>query len=399
MTEAVRALPTDPHILGSILHGAQAVVEGLDVEQSLSRIVDVAQEITHARFAACGVPGETGHLHFIFNGVDATQAAQIGPPPDGHGIIGRLLDASHSIRINNLDQEPGAAGVPQHHPPMTTFLGVPITHRQRNIGAIYLTDKRDRQPFTTDDQSAVEWLAGFAAVAITNSHQHLLVNEQLEQRRQELDDTAQTLRALSNRTLWLLESERRLLAQELHDGVGQVLAAATFAADAIVEQRIDSHEGALRLRGMLRDAVGDLRRISHGLRPSVLDELGPVTAIRNIVDQMDATNRDWINLDVHFTPRRLPEPVETVLFRVAQEALTNATRHSGASHIQVDLTFEHDATILTICDDGIGMTPKPIQPGLGIAGMRERAALINGTLQIDTHPGKGTTVTLTIPDD
>ena len=148
---------------------------------------------------------------------------------------------------------------------------------------------------------------------------------------------------------------------------------------------------------MLTGAVGDLRRINHGLRPSVLDELGPVAAIRTVVDQLDPAKRGWITLHVEGPGRRLPEPVETVMFRVAQEALTNAVRHSGASKIAALLEYTLDEVRLSVTDNGIGMPALFVRQGLGIAGMRERAALVAGDLNLDSEPGQGVRVRLRIP--
>lgn len=391
-------LPTDRMALSALMRGAMAVTEGLDVEQALSRIVEVAQEITAARYAACGVPGETTFRHFIYRGVPAALAAQIGPPPQGAGLLGVLLRQRESVRLERISEHPAHAGFPPHHPRTESFLGVPIVHRGRNVGVIYLAGKEGAATFSAEDQRAVELLAGFAAVAITNADQYLQVNEELEHRRDELDEATEILRALSNRTLWLLESERRQLAQELNDGIGQVLAAGVFAADVIVEGGEDPKDGAARLRDILRQAMADVRRISHGLRPSVLDELGPLAAIRAVAEELDSSRHGRIEVETVGKVRRLPEPLETVLYRVAQEALTNAVHHSGASRIQAELSYETAQVRLTVEDNGIGMPATPARPGLGLAGMRERAALVNGSLSIESKPGRGVRLVLTMPD-
>ncbi len=393
-------LPSDPRTHEALFQGALAVTEELDVRQTLTRIVEAARRITGARFGACGVLAEDGgFLHFIHSGIPPQTATQIGDMPSAKGILGMILQTDGPVRLDNLSAHPDSAGFPAHHPMMTSFLGIPLIYRDRNVGNLYLTDKETGEPFSDQDEIAVDLLAGFAAVAITNSHQFHQVNEELEHRRADLDQANQTLQALSNRVLWMLESERRLIAQELHDGIGQVLAAAIFAADAIVEERGDREEQAARLREMLRDAVKDVRRISQGLRPTVLDELGPVAAVRDIVDQLRGDRSSWIKFSTVGTPYRLPEPVETVIFRVAQEALTNAVRHSGAAHIDAQIEFDPRCVRLHITDNGIGMPPTPAGEGLGLAGMRERASLVSGTLTIDSRPGHGVEVALEIPTD
>ena len=195
----------------------------------------------------------------------------------------------------------------------------------------------------------------------------------------------------------MLESERRLLAQELHDDLGQRLSAAVLGADAIREERVAAKEGARELGELLRDCIAEIRRISHGLRPSVLDELGPVAAIQAVIHQLQAGRHGHLVFNAHGNRQRLPEPVETVLFRVAQEALTNAVRHSGASEIAVDLTFRDESVRLVVADNGIGMAVARANQGLGIVGMQERAALIGGTLEVDSKLGHGVRITLDIP--
>jgi signal transduction histidine kinase len=393
-------LPGDPQTLEELFQGALAITEELEVRETLTRIVEVARRVTGARFGACGVLGEGGgFVHFIHSGISPSEATEIGDMPAAKGILGMILRADGPVRLDDLSTHPDSTGFPAHHPAMKSFLGMPLIYRDRNVGNIYLTEKATDQPFTEQDQMAVEILAGFAAISITNSHQFHQVNEELEHRRADLDRSNQTLQALSNRVLWMLESERRLIAQELHDGIGQVLTGAILGADAIVEGRGDRDEVAERLRDMLRGAVKDVRRISHGLRPTVLDDLGPVAAVRDIVDQLRGDRSTWISFNAEGTPYRLPEPVETVIFRVAQEALTNAVRHSGAARIESRLEFDPRCVRLVITDNGIGMPPTSAGEGLGLAGMRERASLVNGHLTIDSRPGHGVEVALEVPTD
>lgn len=389
-------LPTDVDKLSALCRGALAVSSDLDLDQVLGSIVDVARELTGARYGACGVPGDDGFRHFVHRGLEPGVAERIGHLPEGRGLLGLMLRRSESLRLAEMGDHPESSGFPPQHPPMTSFLGVPIVYRERTIGDIYLCDREDSEPFTEEDQVAVDVLAGFAAVAITNSYQYLQVNEDLQRRQDALDRTTQRLRAVSDRTLWMLESERRLLAQELHDGVGQVLAAAIMAAESIEEGRGHPTETAARLSRMLRDAVRDVRHLSHGLRPTMLDELGPDPAIREAVEQL-STDRCKISYEASGTVRRLPEPVETVVYRVAQEALTNAVRHSSATEIDVRLRFDLGRVRLTVTDNGIGLPAILQEQGLGITGMRERARLVAGALEISSPAGRGVRVSLAVP--
>ncbi|PZC42673.1 MAG: two-component system, NarL family, sensor histidine kinase UhpB [Chloroflexi bacterium] len=193
-----------------------------------------------------------------------------------------------------------------------------------------------------------------------------------------------------------MESERRLIAQELHDGVGQVLAAAIMAAESIQGEGGAAVETTTRLSGILREAVRDVRRMSHGLRPTVLDELGADVAIRDAADQL-STEACTIVYETSGPVRRLPEPVETVVYRVAQEAMTNAIRHSGATRVEAQLRFDPGRVQLTVTDNGIGLPPTLREQGLGITGMRERARLVEGTFEISSPSGHGVRVSLSVP--
>ena len=177
----------DVRTLTALLQEALAITQELNVEKALSRIVDAAREITGARYAACGAPGETRFLHFIYSEISAAEDAAIGGLPQSKGLLGALLTEKESIRADDLHTHPLFAGFPAHHPSMTSFLGVPILYRGRNIGNIYLTNKVDGTVFNKADQRAVEVLAGFASVSLTNAYQFLQVNEELEARRSELD--------------------------------------------------------------------------------------------------------------------------------------------------------------------------------------------------------------------
>lgn len=393
---ALPPLPEDAEHLAALCRAALAVSSDLDLDQVLGNIVEAARDLTGARYAACGVPGEEGFRHFVHRGLTPAQVERIGHLPEGHGLLGLTLRTTRPIRLDSIASHPASSGFPPHHPPMTTFLGVPIVSRGRTIGHIYLSDKPDGARFLEVDETAVGVLAGFAAVAITNAHRHVQVNTELERRRDELDATTRRLRALSDRTLWVMESERRLIAQELHDGVGQVLAAAIMAAESIGGGRGDPVETAAGLSKMLREAVHDVRRMSHGLRPTVLDELGADVAIRDAADQL-STGACRIVYATSGPVRRLPEPVETVVYRVAQEAMTNAVRHSGASRVEAQLRFDPDQVRLTVTDNGIGLPANLREQGLGITGMRERARLVDGAFEISSPSGHGVRVSLSVP--
>jgi signal transduction histidine kinase len=211
---------------------------------------------------------------------------------------------------------------------------------------------------------------------------------------------------LLGRLVTAQEDERRRISRELHDSIGQLLAGLTLAVKAARSADLPA-----RVHGVLDDVQrisDELSRTAHDfavrLRPTALDDLGLVPALEQFLSRLAA--RAEFEVDFHaqgFDGRRLPAEVETVLYRVAQEAVTNATRHAQPKRVSVLLTRTGSDVTLTIEDDGVGFdpgliaSPEPDRPRLGLAGMRERVGLVGGTLQIESSAGRGTTVLARVP--
>lgn len=183
------------------LHQASLqLVQEISLETLLERIAAVACEQAGARYAAVGVIGPDGELQsFIPVGMSEEELARMAHPPRGLGLIGALMHSQQPIRVADIASDPRSVGFPPNHPPMTSFLGVPIRHAGRHIGQIYLTDKIDAPEFTADDQLLIEMLAAYAAVAITNArmYQELIQRDRILTRRNEnlalLNELASTL--------------------------------------------------------------------------------------------------------------------------------------------------------------------------------------------------------------
>ncbi len=194
------------------------------------------------------------------------------------------------------------------------------------------------------------------------------------------------------------EEERRRLAQDLHDGPLQTLvhvARQVEGADKGVGSQSEVHATVL-------DLVDELRRIARGLRPSVLDDLGLVAAVQRLLGDVEERSAVTATLGTTGTERRLTAPVELALFRVAQEAVSNAERHAEPTHIAVGISFETSEVRLLVSDDGRGFDPARAEaerrPGaLGLSGMRERLLLTGGRLVVHAAPGQGTTVEAVVP--
>jgi two-component system, NarL family, sensor histidine kinase UhpB len=194
------------------------------------------------------------------------------------------------------------------------------------------------------------------------------------------------------------EGERLRVAQELHDEIGQTLTAVTIQAERAADGDPALASQALRrVAAAVRESLDEVRRIARELRPEALDDLGLVNALIALCSRLDAQDGPRVTRELQGKLPPLSPDVELVIYRIAQESLTNALRHSNARFATVSLKAEAGIVTLAVADDGKGM---PVQlPGgtAGIAGMRERALLVGGRLSIESRPGQGTEVRLTIP--
>ena len=198
------------------------------------------------------------------------------------------------------------------------------------------------------------------------------------------------------------EAERKRIARELHDTLGQSLTLLRLGLDGIVQSVPGATELQTRLaeiKTIATDAVRELARLAWEIRPSCLDDIGIDTAIRNLVDRWRACAPVRFDLHVTLAKERLPPAVETALYRVLQEALTNAVRHAEATEIGVILGSENGHVSLIVEDNGRGFVcDEPPRSGrLGLLGMRERLSLVGGSMEIESTPGRGTTLFMRIP--
>lgn len=212
------------------------------------------------------------------------------------------------------------------------------------------------------------------------------------------------IRQLLHRVISAQEEERARIAYELHDEVGQLLTAIRFSMDGLPTETLDAEAlgQVARVQELIDRAMGDLRRLIAGLRPGVIDQLGLIPALREVSDQILAPLSIAATIDGP-PGLRLPPEVEVVLFRIAQEAMHNVARHSGASRVEVSVVATDDQVTMRVRDDGHGFDAAAARPdastgeGLGLPGMRERASLLGGRVRIDSATGQGTTVEAQLP--
>ena len=223
------------------------------------------------------------------------------------------------------------------------------------------------------------------------------LEQQVENRTLELRKVRDTLRQLSGRIMAAHENERRKVARELHDHLGQILTALKMDTVWLEKNLITSNETAAlrarRISALIDDTIEDVRKMAFRLRPGVLDDLGLVAALEILTRDFEERSE----ISCVFSHEGVPEvddTLATAFYRIAQEAVTNAVRHAGATLIKVTLTLNEGTLVLCVTDNGCGFSRKDLNDsdGLGLTGMKERAVLVGGDLDIDSEPGRGTRV-------
>ena len=521
----------------------------LSLEALLQRIVDVAAQLTDARYAALGVIDKSGMQleRFLTTGLSAAERDAIGNEPVGRGVLGVLIHDARPLRLANVSDDPRSVGFPPHHPPMRTFLGVPVLLRERVYGNLYLTEKTEGGEFTEEDEELTRLLAAQAAVAVENARLHesstrwlrqleslneignalagqieldpllgivaarlrelvrarlvliallegegslrvaaadgdgsaalldtrlrrdgskmgfvlergrpervdsldtdpevdrvvmaeagyttglyvplvvegraigviaahdresddprfdeddLRVGESLAQRAAIGMDLSQRVsRSAMRRVVEAQELERARLARELHDETGQALTSILLGLRSL-ERAVESDDARSALgsvRELVVSTLHDVRRLAVELRPAALDDFGLAPAIERLVDTQRQDGSVEIDLEIQLGDDRLPADVETTMYRIVQEALTNVTKHAAATRISVLLTRTEKTAVLVVEDDGEGFELAGATAGLGLTGMRERVALVGGRLKVETGTGSGTTIAAEIP--
>lgn len=356
-----------------------------------------------SRYAALGVYDDAGQLAtFVHHGFDEATVAAIGHAPQGRGLLGEVIIADRPVRLDDLGSDPSSCGFPEGHPAMGTFLGVPIVRGGRRYGNLYVTEKVGGAPFDDTDESLVVALAAFAAGAIETTE--LVASEA---RRAAAEERMRARRDLLGHVIAAQEAERARVSRDLHDDIGQaltsVLLGLRLVEDSLARPDVDADDARRRLvdlRELVADGIRRTRELAFDLRPTVLDDIGLVPALHRLREDLTARTGQSIELDTAalLPEERLPAEIETVIYRVVQEALTNVVRHAHASTASVTLAPREGHLRVFIEDDGAGYDTldQPDRPHLGIEGMRQRTELVEGSLSITSAPGEGTVVLLEV---
>jgi len=355
-----------------------AVTSRLSARDVLRTILSAARRLLDAEYAALGVPDNRGSFaEFLAVGLTDAQWRAIGPVPRQHGLLGVLLSDPAPVRLADVRDDPRFAGWPAAHPELTSFLGMPIVDGDDILGELFLANKRGPEAFTADDEELLRLLAAHAAIA--------LVNARLYERSRELS----------------IVEERNRIARELHDAVTQKLFSLRLTADAAAglldRDPVRAGRELETVRRLAAEAAAELRAVVVGMRPADLAGDGLDAALRKQAELLDRVHPADVRFVGRPVPRLLPPEREEAVYRIAQEALHNALRHGSPRTVTVDLANGAGAVALTVTDDGAGFDPAAARRTLGLASMRERARAAGGRLEVQSRPGGGTTVRLTVP--
>jgi signal transduction histidine kinase len=267
-------------------------------------------------------------------------------------------------------------------------LAAPIRAHGKLIGLCCLEALNDNQ-LNDEHLRWVEAVAAQAAIAIQNARLF-----------DEVQHGHQRLQALSHKLIQAQETERRHLARELHDEIGQVLIALQMNLRTASQGRLDAKQRARLLDSatLIERLIQQVRSLSRELRPPLLDDLGLVPALNWHLDQVATRSALQVKLSTQLADERLPPDIELSVFRIVQEALTNIVKHADATRVHVDLRHEHEALEVTVIDNGVGFELDAARlravggASLGLINMQERALLANGTIELISAPEAGTCV-------
>ena len=368
-----------PRSLRQLLYAVQTLSTDLELPNMLRRITQAAVDLVDARYGALGVLDERRErlAQFITVGIDDDLRRKIGNLPDGHGILGLLIRDAKPLRLPDLNEHPDSYGFPPGHPPMTSFLGVPIRVRDDVFGNLYLTDKRSAEVFSDIDEELVVGLAGAAGVAIENAR---------------LSDRVREL---------ALVEDRERIARDLHDTVIQRLFATGMSLQSsVLLVRTDPATASHRIER----AVDDLDITIKEIRTAIFALEQPVKRGQGLRAEVLAVVHDAAPA-LGFEPRLILDgPIdsavqgETAAAVVAtlREALSNVAKHANATVVDVELAVGDDL-LLQVCDNGRGILEPAPQGGNGLVNMRARAEQLGGNAQIHRSPVGGTIVTWRAP--
>jgi len=370
--------------LESLHETVRSIVDETDVTRLLTLVCERLRELTNARLALAALPSD-GSDELRIAAADADDA-ELAAELVGHVIdrrtskLGRVLDRQQSERVDSIFDDPDVDQSETRFMGARTGLYAPLIARGRALGVIAVHDKLTTNGrFTDGDLRLAEIFAARAAVAIAFSER--------------------VARDTVRRVVAAQEEERRRLALELHDETGQALTSILLGLKAIgsAHNKEEAERAEADVRVLVVQALQDVRALAVELRPSALDDFGLGPALERLAQTFGERSGIETTVETHLEERLSPE-IETTLYRVVQEALSNVVKHAAAEHVSIVISQRGRTVAATIDDDGGGFDEGDVRhEALGLVGMRERLALVGGSLEIESALGSGTTLAAQVP--
>ena len=356
-----------------------ALASEVELEPLLELVARRMQELVEARIVLIALPDARGTLHVT---AGAGRDDLVGIELELSSTkIGRVLERGHTERVDAVVDDPEVDQRVARELGVTSALYLPLTVRGRPFGVVAAHDKLGADPrFEEGDVRLAESLVSRASIAV--------------------DLSERVSRDALRRVVQAQELERARLARELHDETGQALASILLGLRQLEDsvETDEARKATADLRELVVATLQDVRRLAVELRPSALDDFGLVPAVERLAATVSAPSGPTVDVAARLGDTRLGQETETVLYRIVQESLTNIVKHAAAGHVSITLVRKAASAVVVVEDDGSGFDPDGIRDGaLGIAGMRERVALVGGKLTLETSPGAGTTLVAEVP--
>jgi signal transduction histidine kinase len=364
----------------------EAIAGELDLDRVLQLIVDSVRELVPARYAALGIVDANGRIElFITSGISTDERTRIGALPSGHGLLGLIIREAKAYRIPDIAADPDSFGFPDGHPPMRSFLGVPIRIGAASIGNFYLTDKIAAAEFSDDDLRLVEMFALHAGIAIQNARLHARVQR------------------------LALVDERLRISRDLHDGIIQGIYAVSLSLEDVPDLMASAPEEAVarvdRAIDRLNVTIGEIRQFIVALGSDSID-VAVGEQLAGIAEEVGLLSASSLKVDLDIDPAaiarvdaELAPDAASQLIQIVREAVSNTLRHSDAKHVRIALHLDGDVVIAAVEDDGRGFEPDaPRAAGhLGLVNLHDRATAAGGSLEIHSEVGSGTRIIARLP--
>jgi signal transduction histidine kinase len=366
--------------LESLNEVGNALLGELDLSRLLRLVATRLRELVDARLVAIALPAGEDELRIEAVAGDAADELVGATFPKAASKAGRVLDRQRSERIDSMLDDPEIHQESARLFRATTGLYVPLVARSEGIGVVVVHDKLGHDPrFGDGDLRLAEQFGTRAAIAV--------------------DLSRRVARDSLRRVVAGQELERQRLARELHDETGQALTSILLGLKAVesASDPDEMHAAADALRELVVATLQDVRRLAVELRPKALDDFGLAAALERLANVFAEATGIGVELEATLG-ERLPSEVETTLYRIVQEALTNIVKHARARNVSILVVRRARSATAVIEDDGEGFDPASVhEDGLGLLGMRERVALLDGRLTVESTPGAGTTLAVEVP--